>query len=91
MVTYVQNKLIKVTIIVDISNIGFNAHCMHPTRSQNAVHLHFELKTRCAFATSLRRFSQSGLELIFYIFLWVDCVRLCVTETNLGTTKTQRI
>ena len=28
MVTYVQNKLIKVTFIVDISIIGFNAHCM---------------------------------------------------------------
>ena len=30
--TYVQKKLIKVTIIVDISIIGFNAHCMRPTR-----------------------------------------------------------
>ena len=29
--TYVQNELIKVTIIVDIS-IGFNVHCMRPTR-----------------------------------------------------------
>ena len=32
MVTYVQNKLIKVTIIVDINIIGFNAHCMRRTR-----------------------------------------------------------
>ena len=27
-----QNKLIKVTIIVDISILGFKAHCMRPTR-----------------------------------------------------------
>ena len=60
--TYVQNKLIKVTIIVDISIIGFNAHCMRQTRYQSAVHSHFALETRCAFATSLRRFSQSGLK-----------------------------
>ena len=32
MVTYVQNQLIKAIIIVDISIIGFNAHCMRPTR-----------------------------------------------------------
>ena len=32
MVTYVQNKLITATIIVDISILGFNAHCMRPTR-----------------------------------------------------------
>ena len=32
MVTYVQNKMIKFTIIVDISILGFNAHCMRTTR-----------------------------------------------------------
>ena len=32
MVTYVQNKLTKVSIIVDIRIIGFNAHCMRQTR-----------------------------------------------------------
>ena len=32
MITYVQNKLIKATIIVDISIIGFIAHYMLPTR-----------------------------------------------------------
>ena len=32
MVTYVQNKTIKITKIVDINILGFNAHCMRPTR-----------------------------------------------------------
>ena len=62
MVTYVQNKLIKVTVIVDINIIGFYA------RYQSAVHSHFALETRCAFATSLRRFSRSGLKLLFLFF-----------------------
>ena len=87
MVTYVQNKLIKVTIIVDISIIGFNAHSMRPTRQQNAVHSHFTLETRCAFATSLRRFSQSGTNFFFLNFHGWTVRRSCVTGTNLGQRK----
>ena len=51
MVPYVQNKIIKFTIIVDITILGFNAHCMRPKRLQSAVHSPFALKTCCAFAT----------------------------------------
>ena len=86
MVTYVQNK--KVTIIVDINNIGFNAHCMRPTRQQSAVHSHFALEKRYAFATSLRRFSQSGLKLFF---LWVDCASFMCDWDKPRSTKTQQI
>ena len=63
--------------------MGFNAHCMRPTRYQSAVYLHFALETRCAFATSLRRFSQSGLNFFFFFDGWT-VRRLCVTGTNLG-------
>ena len=44
MVRYVQNKLIKITIIVDISILGFNTHCIskalfiRPLRWKHAVH-----------------------------------------------------
>ena len=37
MVTYVENYLIKVTIIVDISIIGFNAHCICVKRVRKAI------------------------------------------------------
>ena len=87
MVTYVQNNLIKATIIVDISIIGFIAHCMRPTRYQSAVHSHFALETRCAFATSLRRFSQSGFNFFFNFCYGWTVRRLCVTGTNLGQRK----
>ena len=88
MVTFVQNKLIKFTIIVDISILGFNAHCMRPTRQESAVHLPFALIIRCAFATSLRRFSQIRTQtVIFYFFYAWTVRRLCVTGTNLGQRK----
>ena len=71
MVTYVQNKLITVTIIVDIRIIWFNARCMRTTHYQSAVRSHFALETRCAFATSLRRFSiQTQIVLLFFFYLW---------------------
>ena len=76
MVTYVQNKLIKVTTIVEISILRFNAHCMRPTRQPSAVYSTFALETRCAFVTNLRR---------FYTIRIVR--RLCVTGKNLGQRK----
>ena len=77
--------MIKLTIIVDISILGFNAHSMSPTRKQSAVHSPFALKTRCTFATSLRRFSQSGVNFFNYYSRTVSC--LCVTGANLGQRK----
>ena len=60
---------------------------MRPTREESAVHSHFALETRCAFATSLRRFSQYRLK-FFFFFLCVDCALFtCVTGTNLGQRK----
>ena len=64
----VPNKLIKATIIVDISFLGFNAHCMRPTLWQRAIHLPLVLATRCAFVVNSLRFSQSGLKLCFLFF-----------------------
>ena len=86
MVTYVQNKLIKFTIIVDISILGFNAHCMRPTHYQNAVQSPFVLKTHCAFATSLLRFSQSGLKMLFFFF----CASFMCDWDKFRSMKTQR-
>ena len=60
---------------------------MRPTRWQGAVHSHFALETRCAFATSLRRFSQSGLNFFCVFFYGWTVRRLCVTGTNLGQRK----
>ena len=94
MVAYVQNKLIKVVIIVDFSIIGLNAHCMRPTRYQSAVYSHFALETRCAFATSLQRFSQSGLKCFFYFFMGELClvyVWLGQTSVNANTTNLERV
>ena len=86
MVTCVPNKLIKVTrpIIVDISVLGFIAHCMRPTRYQSAVQSPFALETRCAFVI---RFSQSGLKLLFLFFHAWNVRRVCVTVTSLGQRK----
>ena len=66
MVTYVPNKQRKVTIIVDIGVLAFNAHCL--CLMQSAVDLPFALETCCAFATSLLRLSQTGLNLLFFFF-----------------------
>ena len=95
MVTYVQNKLIKVTIIVDISILGFNAHCMRPTCYQRAVHLHFALETRCAFATSYSdvfHIPDSNC-FVFLMYGWTVrrlCVT-CVTSVNENTTNSKRV
>ena len=89
MVTYVQNKLINVTITVDISIIGFNVHCMRPARYQSAVHLHFALEKRCA--TSLRRFSQSEFNFFFFFFLWVDCASFMCDWDKPRSTKTTNL
>ena len=51
------------------------------------VHSPFSLKTRCAFAIRLRRFSQSGLKFFFFFFHAWTVHRLCVTGTNLGQRK----
>ena len=79
-----QNKLIRVTIIVDISIIGFNAHCKRLTR---AVHSHFALETGCVFTTSLRIFHNPVSNCFFKIFSGWTVRRLCVTGTNLGQQK----
>ena len=91
MVAYIQKKLIKSTIIVDISILGFNAHSMRPTRQQSAAHSPFALRTRCAFATSLQRFSQSGFKLLFFIFLCVDCASFMCDWDKPRSAETQRI
>ena len=52
-----------------------------------AVHSHIALETRCAFSTSLRRFSQTGLIFYFFYFYGWTVRCLCATGTNLGQRK----
>ena len=75
MVTYVQKKLIKVTIIVDISIIGFNAHC-RPSVSK-ALFIRYQLATFFSIRT-----------IVFILFFYGWTVRrLCVYGKNLGQRK----
>ena len=73
MVTYVQNKLIKVTIIVDRNIIGFNAHCA--------------LETRCVLATSCDVFYNPDSNCFLNFGYGWTVRRLWVTVTNLGQRK----
>ena len=84
MVTYVQNKLIKLTKIVDISILGLNAHC---TRKKKRKAKRCSLKTRCAFATSLQRFSQ----IVIFYFLCVYCESFMCDWDKRRSKETQRI
>ena len=87
MVTYVQNKLIKVTIIVDISIIGFNAHCM-------ALYASNALAKRCSFALcvgntlciryQLATFFTIRTQIVFYYFFMGG---LCGVYVLLGQTS----
>ena len=84
MVTYVQNKLKKVTIIVDISIIGFNAsnalakRCSFALCVGNTVCIRYQLATFITIRT----------QIVFLIFFYGWTVRgLCVTGTNLGQRK----
>ena len=68
MVTGALNKLRKATMIVDISVIRFNTHCIRPMRWQRAIHSLFAFETRCEFALNSLRFSQSRHNL-YYFFM----------------------
>ena len=48
-------------------------------------------KTRCAFATSLRRFSQSGLKLLFFILSCVDCASFMSDGDKPRSTNLKRV
>ena len=78
MVTYVQNKLIKVTIIVDISILGFNAHCMRPQSRLNFFFFFFfffygwTVRRLCVTGTSLGQRSTTNLECVLYLCLTLD-------------------
>ena len=73
MVTNVENKVIKVTIIVYFTII---VYCLLP----------FALETRWKHT-----FSQYGLKLLFFIFLFVDCASFMCDLDKPRSTKTQRI
>ena len=73
MVTYVQNKLIKVTIIVDISIIGFNAHCMLCIRYQLATFFH-NPDSKC--------FKKKFMDGLCVVYVWLGQTsvnNLCLT------------
>ena len=65
--------------------------CVQRVSKLSAVHSPFALKTRCVFATSLRRFSQSGLKLLFFIFLCVDRASFLCDWDKPRSIETQRI
>ena len=77
-----KKNLIKVTIIVDISIIGFNAHCMRPARSYalcvgNMPCIRYQLATFFTIRT----------QIVFFIFYGWTVRRLCVTGASLGQRK----
>ena len=82
MVTYVPNELRKVTIIVVISVLGYNAHHMCRTRWQRAVHsfIYVHVKALCAgntlcircqiatfFTIRKRMFCFSNVDFVMYM------------------------
>ena len=79
----------KVTIIVDISIRGFNAHCMYPTRYISKALFTRTLRSKHAVhslpACDTFHSMVSNFFLIFF-YGWTLC-RLCVTGTNLGQRK----
>ena len=81
MVTCVQNKLIKVPIIVDISIIGFNAHCMRPAalfiRTLRWKHAEHSLPACDVF-------HNPDSNCFLYFFYGWTVRRLCVTGANVG-------
>ena len=87
MVTYVQNKLIKITIIVDISSLGFITHCVK----------RLKIVKRCSFCPlrwkhthSLRAcdvFHNPDSKCLFLFFHAWTVRRLCRTGINLGQRK----
>ena len=83
MVACVQNKLIKFTLIVVISILGFIAHCMRPTRFLFAICVENTLCNRYQLATF---FTIQTQIVIFFFYAWT-VRRLCVTGTNLGQRK----
>ena len=86
MVTNVENKLMKSTIIVDISILGFIAHCMLQRVSKG-----------CSFAICIENMLCISYQLATFFTIWTEIVifffyawtvrRLCVTLTNLGQRK----
>ena len=62
-----------------------------PARWQSAAYSPFALKTRCAFATSLRCSSQSGLKYYCFFFGAWTMRPLCVTGTNLNENNEFRL
>ena len=82
MVACVQNKLIKFTIIVVISILGFNAHCMRPT---SICHLRWKHAVHSLSACDI--FHNPDSNCYFYFFYAWTVRRLCVTWTNLGQRK----
>ena len=97
MITYVQNKLIKNTIIVDISILGFIAHCMRPTVNVLAKRCLFALcveNTLC-IRYQIATFFRIRTQFFFFFFvmrgLCVAYVCLGQTSVDENPTKTQQI
>ena len=89
MVTHVQNKMIKFTIIIDISILGFKAQCK---RVSKALFIRLCVENTLCIRYKLATFFTIRNQIVKKKFMRGLHIRsLCVTRTNLGQHKEFRV